>query len=110
MIRISPVSDCYRQYKPQSLDCTNSALHEIGPGVRAAIANARGKAGADVDVAVASAFEDPSAIEELLAVIRKTTNLPIKFVVNAHCHLGHVARGWLGVWYHLRESVRVASC
>ena len=61
-------------------------------------------------MAVVGTFEDPTAAEELLAAIRKTTNLPIKFVVNAHCHLGYVARGWLGVWYYLRESVRVASC
>ena len=60
-------------------------------------------------MAVVGTFEDPSAIEELLAVIRKTTNLPIKFVVNAHCHLDHVARGWLSLRYHLRESVRAGS-
>jgi|GEM_PF-1983233 hypothetical protein len=45
----------------------------------------------------------------LLAAIRKTINLTIKFVVNTHCHLDHVVRGWLGLWYHLRESVRVGS-
>ena len=88
----------------------NFTLHEIGPGVRAAIANAGGKAGAHDGVAVVGTFEDPSAAEELLAANRKTTNLPIKFVLNTHCHLDHVARGWLGRWYHLRESVRVASC
>jgi len=36
--------------------------------------------------------------ELLLAAIRKTTNLSIRFVVNMHCHLAPVARGRLGLW------------
>ena len=58
-----------------------------------AIANAGGKGGADDGGAVAGLLEGPSVAEGMVAAIRKTTDLPIKFVVNAHYHLDHIARG-----------------
>ena len=58
-----------------------------------AIANAGGKGGADDGEAVAGLLEGPGAAEGMVAAIRKTTDLPIKFVLNTHFHLDHVARG-----------------
>jgi cyclase len=77
------------------------ALHEIGPGVWAAIDNPDAKAaraGANAGfvigsdgVLVVDTFENPNAAKELLNQIRQKTNLPIRFVVNTHYHLDHVA-------------------
>ncbi|HKF52982.1 MAG TPA: MBL fold metallo-hydrolase [Candidatus Acidoferrales bacterium] len=77
------------------------ALHEIAPGVWAAIDNPAAKAaraganagfviGSD-SVLVVDTFENPDAAKELLNQIRQKTNLPIRFVVNTHYHLDHVA-------------------
>lgn len=76
-------------------------LHEIGPGVWAAIDNPDAKAarsGANAGfvvggdgVLVIDTFENPAAAQELLNQIRQKTNLPIRFVVNTHYHLDHVA-------------------
>lgn len=76
-------------------------LHEIGPGVWAAIDNPDAKvarAGANAgfvigsdSVLVVDTFENPDAAKELLNQIRQKTNLPIRFVVNTHYHLDHVA-------------------
>lgn len=76
-------------------------LHEIAPGVWAAIDNPAAKAarsganagfiiGSD-SVAVVDTFENPAAAQALLGEIRKKTNLPIRFVVNTHYHIDHVA-------------------
>ncbi len=76
-------------------------LHEVGPGVWAAIDNPAAKAarsganagfviGSD-SVLVVDTFENPAAAQELLNQIRQKTNLPIRFVVNTHYHLDHVA-------------------
>lgn len=72
-------------------------LHKVGDGVWAAIGRDASKAGAnagfvigDNGVAVIDTFEDPAAARELLAEIRKLTNLPIRYVVNTHYHLDHV--------------------
>jgi cyclase len=76
-------------------------LHEVGPGVWAAIDNPDAKAaraganagfviGSD-SVLVVDTFENPVAAQELLNQIRQKTNLPIRFVVNTHYHLDHVA-------------------
>jgi cyclase len=72
-------------------------LQKIGDGVWAAIVDDAGKAGGnagfvigDDGVAVIDTFQDPLPAADLLAEIRKITNLPIRFVVNTHYHLDHV--------------------
>lgn len=76
-------------------------LHEVAPGVWAAIDNPAAKAarsganagfiiGSD-SVAVVDTFENPAAAQTLLGEIRKKTSLPIRFVVNTHYHIDHVA-------------------
>jgi cyclase len=74
------------------------ALKSLGHGVYAAIDDAKGEAGAnagfvigDDGVAVIDTFENPEASKQMLAEIRKLTQLPIKFVVNTHYHIDHVA-------------------
>ena len=73
-------------------------LKPLGHNVYAAIDDAKGDAGAnagfvigDDGVAVIDTFEHAEAAEQLLSEIRKLTNLPVKFVVNTHYHLDHVA-------------------
>src|SRR5262249_7099865 len=70
----------------------------IGPNVWALIDDAKGDAGAnagfvvgDDGVAVIDTFENEAAAKALLAQIHSLTHLPIKFVVNTHYHLDHVA-------------------
>lgn len=72
------------------------ALHELAPGVYAAI-DAQGRAGANAGfvigrdaVAVIDSFYRPDATRALLAEIRKRTALPVRFVVNTHHHIDHV--------------------
>lgn len=73
-------------------------LKLIGPNIWAAIDDARGDAGAnagfvigDSGVLVIDTFENEAAAKALLAEIHKLTHLPVKFVVNTHYHLDHVA-------------------
>lgn len=73
-------------------------LKPLGHNIYAAIDDAKGDAGAnagfvigDDSVLVVDTFENPDAAKLLLAEIRKLTQLPIKFVVNTHYHLDHVA-------------------
>jgi cyclase len=73
-------------------------LHEIGPGVFAAIDVPGSPAGSnagfvigDDGVAVIDTFQSSAAAEQLLAAIRERTKLPIRFVVDTHYHLDHVA-------------------
>jgi cyclase len=70
----------------------------IGPNIWAAIDDAKGDAGAnagfavgDDGVAVIDTFENEAAAKALLGEIHSLTHLPIKFVVNTHYHLDHVA-------------------
>jgi cyclase len=70
----------------------------LGHNVYAAIDDAKGDAGAnagfvigDDGVAVIDTFENIAAAQALLGEIRKLTNLPVKFVINTHYHLDHVA-------------------
>jgi glyoxylase-like metal-dependent hydrolase (beta-lactamase superfamily II) len=74
------------------------ALKPLGHNVWAAIDDAKGDAGAnagfvigDDGVAVIDTFEHPEAAQQLLVEIRKLTALPVKFVVNTHYHIDHVA-------------------
>ncbi|HEY2461593.1 MAG TPA: MBL fold metallo-hydrolase [Candidatus Acidoferrum sp.] len=73
-------------------------LKALGHNVFAAIDNAKGEAGAnagfvigDDGVAVIDSFENPDAAKQLLAEIKKLTPLPVKFLINTHYHLDHVA-------------------
>src|SRR5277367_5701186 len=73
-------------------------LKQIAPKVWAAIDDAKGDAGAnagfvvgDDGVAVIDSFENEAAAKAMLAEIRRVTPLPVKFVVNTHYHLDHVA-------------------
>jgi cyclase len=76
-------------------------LHEVASGVWAAIDNRSAKGGgsganagfvigAD-GVLVVDTFQHPAAAQELLNAIRQKTKLPIRFVVNTHYHIDHVA-------------------
>ncbi len=76
-------------------------LHDLGHGAWAAIDNPAAKAaqsGANAGfvisshgIAVIDTFENVAAAQTLLGAIRKKTNLPIRFVVNTHYHIDHVA-------------------
>jgi cyclase len=73
-------------------------LKPLGQNIYAAIDDAKGDAGAnagfvigDDSVLVVDTFENPEAAKLFLAEIRKLTRLPVKFVVNTHYHLDHVA-------------------
>ncbi len=70
----------------------------IGPNIWAAIDDANGDAGAnagfvigDNGVLVIDTFENEAAAKALLIEIQKLTHLPVKFVVNTHYHVDHVA-------------------
>lgn len=74
------------------------ALHDLGHGVWAAISPPKSKAGANAGfvigadgVLVIDTFEDPAAAKALLATIREKTREPIRYVVDTHYHLDHVA-------------------
>ncbi|MHB8754029.1 MAG: MBL fold metallo-hydrolase [Candidatus Acidiferrales bacterium] len=80
---------------------TPFTLHDLGHGAWAGIDNpaaksARSGANAgfvigDDGVAVIDTFENARAAQTLLDEIREKTNQPIRFVVNTHYHLDHVA-------------------
>ena len=74
------------------------ALKPLGHGIYAAIDNAKGESGAnagfvvgDDGIAVIDTFENEPAAKALLGEIRMVSKLPIKFVINTHYHLDHVA-------------------
>lgn len=72
-------------------------LKQVGPGVWAAI-DRNGQSGSnagfivgDDGVLVVDSFFNPDSAKALLADIRKTTPLPIRYVVNTHYHIDHVS-------------------
>ena len=80
-----------------SPDAPAFTLKPLGHNAYAAI-DANGRAGANAgfvigaeSVLVVDTFEHESAAQQLLAEIRKLTPLPVKYVVNTHYHLDHVA-------------------
>lgn len=73
-------------------------LHRVGDGVWAAISvpgsHAGGNSGFIVgsdSVLVVDSFETPAAAQALLQVIHEKTPLPVRYVINTHYHLDHVA-------------------
>src|SRR5215472_7232218 len=71
-------------------------VKKIADGVYAAISPDRSKAGSNAGfvvgtngVLVVDSFVGVDPAKELLAEIRKVTELPIRFVVNTHYHLDH---------------------
>jgi cyclase len=73
-------------------------IHEVGPGVFATIGVPLSGAGSnagfivgDDGVAVVDTFQSSAAAEQLLAAIHERTKLPVRFVVDTHYHLDHVA-------------------
>jgi len=77
-------------------DAPDFTIKKIGDGVYAAISPDRSKAGSNAGfivgsngVAVVDTFVGIDPAKELLAEIRKVTNLPIRYVINTHYHLDH---------------------
>lgn len=88
----------HAQVAPPQTSGLSFTLKPLGRNVYAAIDDAKGDAGANAGfvigeygVLVIDSFENEAAAKQLLAEIRKLTKLPIKFVVNTHYHLDHVA-------------------
>jgi len=95
-------SNCFAAARAQEATTPANALpftlKPLGHNVYAAIDDAKGDAGAnagfiigDDSVLVVDTFEREAAAKQLLAEIRKLTPLPVKYVVNTHYHLDHVA-------------------
>ena len=77
-------------------DAPYFTVKKLAEGVYAAINPDGGKAGSNAGFVVGSTgvvvidtFLTPASARDLLAEIRKVTNLPIRFVVNTHYHLDH---------------------
>jgi glyoxylase-like metal-dependent hydrolase (beta-lactamase superfamily II) len=71
-------------------------LHQVAPGVWAAIGGPMAGSNAgfvvgDDGVLVIDSFFYPDAAKALLAQIRQLTDKPIRYVVNTHYHIDHVA-------------------
>ena len=73
-------------------------IKPLGNNVYAAIDGPKGAAGSnsgfiigDDGVAVIDTFVNSAAAKQLLAEIQKLTKLPVKFVINTHYHIDHVA-------------------
>jgi len=86
------------QAPPSSDTALPFTLKTLGHGIYAAIDNSKGEAGAnagfivgDEAVVVVDSFDNEPAAKALLGEIRMISKLPIKFVVNTHYHLDHVA-------------------
>lgn len=77
-------------------DAPDFTIKKLSEGVYAAVTREGGKSGSNAGfivgsngVLVVDTFVTPAAARDLLAEIRKVTNLPIRFVVNTHYHLDH---------------------
>jgi glyoxylase-like metal-dependent hydrolase (beta-lactamase superfamily II) len=92
-------------------------LHELAPGVWAAVSLPGSHAGGNTGfvvgkdaVAVIDSFQTEPAAEALLAAIKKTTSVPVRYLINTHYHLDHVAGNTLfaqaGAVVMAQENVR----
>jgi glyoxylase-like metal-dependent hydrolase (beta-lactamase superfamily II) len=88
----------YAQTTATPADALPFTVKPLGNHVYAAIDAPKGGAGSnsgfvigDDGVAVIDTFVNPAAAKQLLAEIQKLTKSPVKFVVNTHYHLDHVA-------------------
>jgi cyclase len=77
-------------------DTADFTIKKLADGVYAAISGDGSKSGSNAGfvvgtngVVVIDTFVSPGPARDLLAEIRKVTNLPIRFVVNTHYHLDH---------------------
>src|SRR6478672_13955781 len=84
---------------PIFADSADFTVKKVGDGIYAAIGADGGKAGSNAGfiigsngVVVVDTFEDVAPAKDLLAEIRKITNLPIRFVVNTHYQMDHTGR------------------
>jgi len=91
------VSACAQNQTAAPTTAPAFTLKSVGRNIWAAI-DLNGRAGSnasfvigDDGVAVIDTLEYPEAATALLAEIRKKTSLPIKFVINTHYHIDHVA-------------------
>lgn len=83
---------------PASAAAPYFTLHHLGHGAWAAVAVPKSGAGANAGfvigpdgVLVIDTFEDPAAARAMLAAIRAKTDKPIRYVIDTHYHLDHVA-------------------
>jgi cyclase len=92
------VPSAARAQNEPAADAVPFTLKPLGHNVYAAIAKPKGQAGSNSgfvigenSVLVVDTFVQEGAAKALLAEIRKLTALPVKYVVNTHYHLDHVA-------------------
>ncbi len=84
------------QAPPTAANAPPFALKQIGPGVYAAIGGSRAGSNAgfvvgDDGVLVIDSFFYPEAATALLDQIRRITPKPVRYVINTHYHVDHVA-------------------
>jgi cyclase len=99
LLSVLLLSFCAAAYAQQSAaPSLPFTLKPLGNNVYAAIAVPKSNAGSnsgfiigDDGVLVVDTFVTADASKQLLAEIQKLTKLPVKFVVNTHYHLDHVA-------------------
>src|SRR6266404_902358 len=98
LLFLCAISTVRAQTPPPANSALPFSLKNLGHGAYAAIDNAKGESGAnagfvigDDGVAVIDTFDNDPSARALLGEIRVLTKLPIKFVINTHYHLDHVA-------------------